>query len=353
MRGAVRGVRNPGQQPRTAAAAEPSGVSAAGSAVDVSGEVAAAGGHRPHRMSGQPESSSSVCPPTDQRAGPPETTADAPPRNAPMQMAVCGTGSDSDRRCGTRRGHLLSAERLVDRWVSTGTTTSGHGRRGGGRGPRRFRPGGSDGTGCRTPDRSRSHPPWTPRPPAGERGRTQDRTPEAADGQSADPPIVPARYNFFYSSFKTGPEARRRHDGHRGTGLTLTPGQAEAAAGMLHGPHWGRERPERLGQPRGTPGLICPAQQLSLAEHRRPRLPTDSLARRKSPGAGPRWVRVAASSTATVANVANDSEEPSPRPGQGHHGRRPFGPGGRLPRPGTKASPTTSSATTTSSSATP
>jgi hypothetical protein len=54
-------------------------------------------------------------------------------------------------------------------------------------GPQQFRPGGGYGTGCQTPDRSGSHPPpGHPRPAAGRRGRTPDRTPEAADGQSAD-----------------------------------------------------------------------------------------------------------------------------------------------------------------------
>jgi hypothetical protein len=44
---------------------EPSGVSAAGSAaVRPSGEVVAAGGHRPHRTFTEPELLSSVCPPT-------------------------------------------------------------------------------------------------------------------------------------------------------------------------------------------------------------------------------------------------------------------------------------------------
>jgi hypothetical protein len=105
----------------------------------------------------------------------------------PLQIAVvrhvCRT---PDRRCGTCVGHPLSAARPADQSVSTGTTTSGHDRRGCGRRTPGFRPGGGTGTGCRTPDRSGSHPPWTPRPLAGRPGRTQDRTPEAADGQSAD-----------------------------------------------------------------------------------------------------------------------------------------------------------------------
>jgi hypothetical protein len=42
-------------------------------------------------------------------------------------------------------------------------------------GPQRFRPGGGNGTDCRTP-----------RPPTGRRSQTPDRTPEGADGQSGD-----------------------------------------------------------------------------------------------------------------------------------------------------------------------
>jgi hypothetical protein len=69
------------------------------------------------------------------------------------------------------------------------------------------------------------HPAWTPRPPIRQRGRTQDRTPQAADGQSAD---RSPRDNFLYRSSRPAlraaygrPPARQRHDDHRGTGLTL------------------------------------------------------------------------------------------------------------------------------------
>jgi hypothetical protein len=43
------------------------------------------------------------------------------------------------------------------------------------------------------------------------------------------------------------------------------------------GPQPGRERPERLGQPRAAVGSICPAQHTSLAEDRRSRSAADSL----------------------------------------------------------------------------
>ena len=48
-----------------------------------------------------------------------------------------------------------------------------------------------------------------------------------------------------------------------------TVGRAGAAAG--------RERPECSGQPRGTPGIICPAHYPYLAVRRRPRPLADSL----------------------------------------------------------------------------
>jgi hypothetical protein len=115
-----------------------------------------------------------------------DTTADTSAPAQPLQIAVvrhvCRT---PDRRCGTCVGHPLSTARPADRSLSTGTTTADMAVEAAAEGPQRFRPGGGTGTGCRTPDRSGSHPPWTPRPPAGRPGRTQDRTPEAADGQSA------------------------------------------------------------------------------------------------------------------------------------------------------------------------
>jgi hypothetical protein len=43
------------------------------------------------------------------------------------------------------------------------------------------------------------------------------------------------------------------------------------------GPRPGRERPERCGQPRRTPGIICPAQRPSPTERRRPGSHADSL----------------------------------------------------------------------------
>jgi hypothetical protein len=111
-----------------------------------------------------------------------DTTADTSAPAQPLQIAVvrhvCCT---PDRRCGTCVGHPLSAARPADRSVSTGTTTSGHDRRGCGRRAAAVPPSGGHGTSCRTPDRSRSHPAWTPVRPqddvaAHRTGRRKQRT---------------------------------------------------------------------------------------------------------------------------------------------------------------------------------
>jgi hypothetical protein len=89
-----------------------------------------------------------------------DTTADTSAPAQPLQIAVvrhvCRT---PDRRCGTCVGHPLSTARPADRSVSTGTTTADMTVEAAAEGPQRFRPGGGTGTGCRTPDRSGSHPP--------------------------------------------------------------------------------------------------------------------------------------------------------------------------------------------------
>jgi hypothetical protein len=92
----------------------------------------------------------------------------------PLQMAVVRHVCRTPAVRSGRTGRCPPADRPADMAVEAAAE-----------GPQGFRPGGGTGTGCRTPDRSGSHPPWTPRPPAGRPGRTQDRTPEAADGQSA------------------------------------------------------------------------------------------------------------------------------------------------------------------------
>jgi hypothetical protein len=182
------GVRHPGQPPRTAAA-EPSGaLPQVPPPYDPSGEVAAAGRHRPHRTSAQPEPSAPMClrrpvNPSGRRT--PRRTR--PPQRRRCSWPLCGMGPDTDRRCGTGRGHLLSAARPAERSASTGRTTSGHARRICGRRGRS----GCVQTAVMEPvgghlTAAGRHPAWTPRPPIRQRGRTQDRPPQAADGQSAD-----------------------------------------------------------------------------------------------------------------------------------------------------------------------
>jgi hypothetical protein len=53
-----------------------------------------------------------------------------PPQRSHCRWPLCGAGSDTDRRCGTGGGHLLSVARPADRSVSSGTPISGHDRRG-------------------------------------------------------------------------------------------------------------------------------------------------------------------------------------------------------------------------------
>jgi hypothetical protein len=57
-----------------------------------------------------------------------------------------------------------------------------------------------------------------------------------------------------------------------------------ALAWAALGPQPGRERLERLGQPRAAVGIIGPAQHPFPGGHRRPRLPADSLSHGESQG---------------------------------------------------------------------
>jgi hypothetical protein len=189
MRQAVR--RRP--EIRTAAA-EASGVSAA---VRPSGEVAAAGGHRPHRMSAEPEPSSSVgvrSPVTPGAAGHRggrvrRSAAVADGRRAARGRTLTGDAARvADTRCpqtGHRTGRCPPAERPADMTVEAAAE-----------GPQRFRPDGGNGTGCRTPDLQQDTLLDT-RPPAGQRGRTPDRTPEQ---RTVNPLLALTCYNFLYSS---------------------------------------------------------------------------------------------------------------------------------------------------------
>jgi hypothetical protein len=67
--------------------------------------------------------------------------------------------------------------------------------------------------------------PKTPHPPLDDVA-AQDRTPQAADGQSAD---RSGSLQLSLLFLKAGPAARLRHDGHRATGLTVR------SIGSLHG----------------------------------------------------------------------------------------------------------------------
>jgi hypothetical protein len=167
------GVRNPGQPLRTAAA-EPSGVSAAGSAAVQPQRRGGHAGRTPTASHVRPAGTvvvGGVRSPVNS-PGCPTPRRTRPPQRRRRRWPSCGTGPDTDRRCGAGGGHPRYPARPADRSVSSGTRTSGHDRRGRAAGAQRFRPGGGNGTGCRTPDRSRSHPARTPRPPAGRRGRT-------------------------------------------------------------------------------------------------------------------------------------------------------------------------------------
>jgi hypothetical protein len=163
------------------------GPAAGSAAVRPSGEVAAAGRHRPHRTSAQPEPSAPVCVrrpvnPSGRRT--PRRTR--PPQRRRCSWPLCGMGPDTDRRCLTGRGHLLSAARQRTgrvHWQNDQQPC-----------PSSLRQKGRSGcvqaavmepVGGHLTAAGR-HPAWTPRPPIRQRGRTQDRTPQAADGQSAD-----------------------------------------------------------------------------------------------------------------------------------------------------------------------
>jgi hypothetical protein len=128
-----------------------------------------------------------VSPPTGQPVRSPDTTAGkGPPQRRRCSWPLCGMGPDTDRRCLTGRGHLLSAARQRTgrvHWQNDQQPC-----------PSSLRQKGRSGcvqaavmepVGGHLTAAGR-HPAWTPRPPIRQRGRTQDRTPQAADGQSAD-----------------------------------------------------------------------------------------------------------------------------------------------------------------------
>ena len=182
------GVRHPGQPPRTVAA-EPSGaLPQVPPPSDPSGEVAAAGRHdrtaRPPSRNRQPRCVSadrSTRPVAGHHGG--EGSAAAPP----LQLAVVrhGPGHRPAMLNGSRTPAVRSAASgpVGVHWQNDQQPC-----------PSRLRQKGRSGcvqaavmepVGGHLIAAGR-HPAWTPRPPIRQRGRTQDRTPQAADGQSAD-----------------------------------------------------------------------------------------------------------------------------------------------------------------------
>jgi hypothetical protein len=181
------GVRNPGQPPRTAAA-EPSGVSAAvrpqRRRVHAGRTLTASHVRRAGSVTVGVSAHRSTRPAAGHHGGHVRRSAAvAAGRCAAQVRTLTGDAARvADTYCpqrGQRTGRCPPAQRPAAMTVEAAAE-----------GPQRFRPGGGDGTGCRTPDRSRWHPAWTPRLAAGRRGRAQDRTPQAADGQSADRSLV-------------------------------------------------------------------------------------------------------------------------------------------------------------------
>ena len=169
--------------------------------------------------------SAGVCAPTGQPVRSPDTTADASAAAPPLQLAVVrhGSGHRPAMLTGARTPAVRSAAAdrsrpLAERPAAMPVESAAEG-------PQRFRPGGSNGTGCRTPDRSRAAScldtpsadmtTWPHRT-----GRRKQRT--------VNPLITSARYNLLYFSSRpalraglrppSGPATTRRSAWYR---LTL------------------------------------------------------------------------------------------------------------------------------------
>jgi hypothetical protein len=137
-------------------------------------------------------------------------------------------------------------------------------------GPRRGRAGGRRMVGGRTPVRGVRSPrtsAWPQTSPSACAGHQPSGRRSFRKQRTVNPLTVPARYNFLYT-LKAGPAGgrlrrpssrRQRHDGNRGTGLTLRPRCLMAARpeALVHSsarscPQDCRRRPR--GQHRGEPG---------------------------------------------------------------------------------------------------
>jgi hypothetical protein len=187
MRRAVRRCPTPRTATPDGSSGTVRGPAAGSAAVRPSGEVATAGRHRPHRTSAQPEPSAPMClrrPVNPPGRRTPRRTR--PPQRRRCSWPLCGMGPDTDRRCLTGRGHLLSAaQQRTSRvhWQNDQQPCPSSLRQKGRSGcvqAAAMEPVGGHLTAAGR------HPAWTPRPPIRQRGRTQDRTPQAAAGQSAD-----------------------------------------------------------------------------------------------------------------------------------------------------------------------
>ena len=186
-----------------------------------------------------------VSPPTGQPVRPRDTTADASAAAPPLQLAVVrhGSGHRPAMRHGSRTPAVRSAASgpVGVHWQNDQQPC-----------PSRLRQKGRSGcvqaavmepVGGHLTAAGR-HPAWTPRPPIRQRGRTQDRTPQAADGQSADrsdslqPPLL---------FLKAGPAG----------GLRPPSGPAATRRSPGSRPHPQRQRePEQPDYTRVAPGAL-------------------------------------------------------------------------------------------------
>jgi hypothetical protein len=156
MRRAVRRCPTPRTATTDGSGGTVRGPAAGSAAVRPSGEVAAAGRHRPHRTSAQPEPPSPVCvrrPSTRPAAG---HHGGRVRRSAAVAAGRCAawvrtpTG-DAARVADTwcpQRGQRTGRRPLAERPAAMPVEAAAEG-------PQRLRPGGGNGTGRRTPDRSR------------------------------------------------------------------------------------------------------------------------------------------------------------------------------------------------------
>jgi hypothetical protein len=235
MRQAAASVRNPGQAPRDGSGGAVRGVRRSARRHRPSGEAATLGGHRPHHTSAGPKPSCSGRPRTGQLLRLPDTMAGSVCRSAAAAEAarVRTPSSDAariaDTRCPQRgqwtgrsppvqrqrtwpsrlrqKGHSSSAQAAVMASVARHMTTARH------------------------------TLPGHPRPPAGRRGRTQHRAPEAADGQSAGRSVQVTSTVTVLRAASGRPPARRRRGGHRASRLTPASKLLECHQGVARHPY--------------------------------------------------------------------------------------------------------------------